>query len=176
MKTHPLPVVESLEPRLAPAGVIAAIVAGGVLKLTGDAVDNGLTVTEISPDTLRLTGTGGTLISLSGAAGVATIDIANVDKGILADLKQGNDTLTISAAAFSGDVNVQLGIDDNTLTLADLALGGNLIVNGLNGTDTVSLSGTTLMVNGLTTINLGDGNNTTNLSPTGVVVFGTGLT
>ncbi|MDZ4288310.1 MAG: hypothetical protein U0984_10140 [Prosthecobacter sp.] len=167
--------MELLEKRLAPAGIVTAILSGGVLKVTGDGLDNAVSLQEIAPSIFRLIGTEDTLIRLNGAAGVASVDVENVIKGLTIDLKEGSDSLVLKDIFFDGNVTAQLGGGDNMVTLLNLDLGGNLVINALKGNDTIGAYDTTLKVAGQTTLNLGEGYNFLGISTSTPVMFGKGF-
>jgi|GEM_PF-1870811 len=172
MKTFS-PVLESLEPRLAPAGVAVSFV-GGALKITGtDEIDN----IKIAPSAsgFTITGLGDTLIAFNGSATeVASVEITEaITKGVVVDLKGGSDIFEWDTTSIAGgNMTLALGAGDNTVTLKSLSLPGSLTVTALEGSDLVSTSGF-LEVGGKTVFNLGNGGNSIALVDT--VIFKSSL-
>lgn len=169
--TVPPLVIELLEPKVAPAGTVIASIAGGVLTLTGDTLNNLITVTETLPDHFTIVGTAGTLIKLGAAAPVANVEFDGQVDAIKVDLKDGNDEVTLTTVSVTKDVTISQGLGNNVATLADLNLGGNLLVLGGSGADTVAFNGT-LLVGGNAALTLGDGANSVTESASQLTVLG----
>lgn len=136
-----LNLVESLEEKIVPAGVVTVTYAAtGALTVAGDGADNAITITG-TPGQLTLTdGLGsGTLFSVNGAAAVAA-PVINLTNGLTTgtiNLAGGSDTLEINNVTFSSN-----------LTATDSVAGGN---------ENVSVA--SLTAAGVI-IDMGDGNNT----------------
>jgi hypothetical protein len=133
--------LQPLEGRVVPAGSITASVSAlGVLTVTGDDSANGVTL-KVTPAGVTLTSDGTT--SINGLTNPVTLPAI---KSIKADLKGGDDTLSIdstSGFAVTGLVGITLGDGDNTLNLTTtgkIELGA-LIVKGGDGADTVTVQG-----------------------------------
>jgi hypothetical protein len=131
--------VQPLEGRLVPNGTIVATLSpAGLLTLIGDDDANGVSIKVGA--SVTLTQLGGTTINATGVpAGIAV-------KSIKADLKGGDDTLTIDGATdfnVSGPAAITLGDGNNTLTLVTtgkITL-GSLAITGGDGSDTVTVNG-----------------------------------
>lgn len=143
--------LETLEPRLAPAGLVTLTTSGGVLTITGDDLPNGIRITHLPltnewqiSDNLV-----GTTYKLNGVdmAGPFTIAAQN---GIKADLKGGNDLVEIrpgaagSSMILTGGLNIKMGAGDDFLHLGNDALhnmtvGGAVTLDGGTGNDTMTL-------------------------------------
>jgi len=171
MNTSFCPALESLEPRLAPAGVITLSTAGGVLTATGDIADNQMEISSSGPGTWEIqdhTG-GGTLFSLNGAPAAAQVTLF-ATQSIKATLNGGNDVIKFENIQVNGSVTV-LGNDGD-----DSVLFNNILVNGLttvdtgNGIDTITSGG---VFNNLVTFKTGKGFDTVSL---GDSFLGRGLT
>ncbi|HEX5104684.1 MAG TPA: hypothetical protein VFV87_12775 [Pirellulaceae bacterium] len=144
---------EPLEERRVLAGnVLAALDFAGNLSLTGDGLDNDVTITFTADNTVDITGNAGTTI-VGPATGVS------VTGSIRASLLGGNDDLTVVGGNFDllgGGINYLGGTGDNDLTVSDLSLASNLLVqNSPNGVPPASPSETIV----------------SNLTATGVSVF-----
>src|SRR5262245_33887956 len=168
--------LQPLEGRLVPAGnLLASVSATGLLTLTGDADANDVTLT-VTPTNVTLTGNGGTTVN-----GVAAPVILGTTKSIKADLKGGNDTLSIDGTAsfsLTGSASITLGDGDNILNLVttgkiDI---GSLTVKAGDGSDIVTVQGGTGLgsqVKGAASFNFANGGSTANFTD---VRFGAGLT
>lgn len=161
-KSSSSPVLEALESRLAPAGIVMLDVSGGVLTVTGDGDANNIQITETGPGTWNVSdgGGSGTLFSLNGGAALTSVDFAAANK-INATLGSGDDTLSLAGTGVSGAVKVDGGDGADTFNTTDVNIGGNLVVNLGAGNDTVNVSND-LTVGGALKVDLGDGDNNFN--------------
>lgn len=172
--------LESLESRTLLAGnVLAALNAGtGILTLTGDAKGNGIAITtgpasESDPTwTLFITGTDTTGIATRvnpkstkvNIADSISFPAANV-KGIVVDMKDGRNEVTINAMAnleggslpLSKDLTLKSGKDVDYFQVQGLAVGGKLTVSAGAGADQLLLG--PFAVTGAATIDAGAGGN-----------------
>jgi len=164
-------VMERLEDRENPNGTVtASLSAGGVLSITGDALDNDIRL-QMTATGAIITGLNGTQIKVNGnvgASGTITGDIKHIHARLLA----GNDTVAIDAAlpfALSGNATFDLGAGNNRLDLATAAalnIGGNLAVRAAAGADTINVSGGLAAgstVTGNASILLGTGGSSVNI-------------
>lgn len=151
MHTYPnsaAAVIESLEPRLAPAGTVVLTTAGGVLTITGDSLSNGITITDVP---------GMGVWTISDPLGSTTFVVNNVFRTGPFDIVAQN-----SIKASLGDGNDQLDLIPSSAP-SGTVLSGALSISMGKGNDTVHLgdsSGQQLIVNGPTTIDLGEGMDT----------------
>jgi hypothetical protein len=131
--------VEPLEGRVVPAGtVLASLSPLGVLTITGDDNDNGVTLKVTGTD-IAITPDGTTTLT-------STVPATGVVKSINVNLKGGADTLAIDGTApfqVPGPVTIALGDGDNTLDLVTTGQikVGALTVKGGDGMDTATVSG-----------------------------------
>ena len=95
---------ESLETRDLLAGNVAAEVIEGNLFLTGDDLDNGLTIDQTETGDLRITGEDSTTINEQDDPAV----MSGVGS-VIAQLGDGNDNISVRDAEIAGDFIVQLG-------------------------------------------------------------------
>jgi len=158
MKTTPLPcsVLESLEPRLAPAGTVILTTAGGVLTITGDA-----SINEIHIEDLPTTGMwkihddgSGTNFILNGLA-VGTSEDILAQTTIKATLGDGDDILTILPSGAP----------------SSMLITGGLTINAGKGNDIITVGDTSTsqrMMLGAVTVDLGEGNDTFNTTMSAV--------
>jgi hypothetical protein len=138
--------VEALEARENPSGnVDASLSAGGVLKLTGDALDNDIQI-QLTAAGAVITGQNGTTITANGSVGGAATLTGSV-RSVIASMKDGNDRVAIDSAlgfALDGNATFHLGDGNNTLVLDTagvLDIDGHLKVRAGDGLDDVSIQG-----------------------------------
>ena len=168
------PVVEVLEDRCTPSGVVTGSFAHGVWTLTGDSGDNDITVNSSGPPaSFTVTGNNGTTVTgLTTPTGV---------KAIVYDLGAGNDTVGMNTNTTPIRLNALtfLGGDgDNTFFATYLTVNTNLRVTNGTGFDDTEL--TDFKVKGSVFINDGDGGSSTafftDLSSVGFNSIGGNLT
>lgn len=161
--------VERLEDRSLMAGNVTAAVSAGVLVITGDASDNGVTV-DFNPATsaYQVTGTtqGGSATTINGvdASLPANAQIfTGVTKGIKILLNAGNDNLVFGAATSTvfnviGKVSIDAGLGNDTVAIGrngNAAGGAAPLENEVNiskalevklggGGDTLDITNTTI--------------------------------
>ena len=195
MKSTPVSsVLEALELRLAPAGIVSLSTAGGVLTITGDSAgsDNAVRILEISPGLWRISDplASGTTFSLNGAAAAATVDITaasgiktqlgagndalqmlglNVAGPVTIAEKSGADVLTIDTCTINGSVKIDTGSGDDILTLNNNHFNSPLNVKTGTGNDFFNFAGNiTRDVN----VDLGSGSNNFTANATELTIFG----
>ncbi len=165
--------VEKLEDRSLMAGNVTAAVQAGVLVITGDASDNGVTVDYVqATNTYRVIGvtpSGGTATTINGLDTSVPANIptfTGVTKGININLNAGNDTLSFGSDTSStfvvvGDLNIDAGVGNDTVTIGrngNNAGGAAPIENEVNvsknlnvvmgvGNDTLTITNTTVAKN-----------------------------
>ncbi|MBB5037269.1 beta strand repeat-containing protein [Prosthecobacter dejongeii] len=154
-------VLEQLEPRLAPAGVIAVSVnAGGTLVLgtvPGLDGDERVTIEGLSDGTYRLTPDAGVQLRIGGLNFNTPQIISGVTAGLTANLGAGDDAVTLNNAFFAKAVSINLGNGTNGFTMTDSNIGGAFSYTGGEGGDGVIFSGNFATVGGIATIKLGGG-------------------
>lgn len=135
-------VLECLEPRLAPAGVVVLTLSNGVLTMTGDTADNDFQITD---------------------AGGGMWSVAGLDAGSTTQFRlNGGALLSTVTLAAPTTVKATLGAGNDAMNLTGLHLAGALTINGNDGNDALLLSGTT--VNGAVLIDTGAGNDDVDLT------------
>lgn len=84
---------------------------------------------------------------------------STIGKGLVYTGAAGSDTLSVFGfhITIGGNIQANMGAGENTTYLAGAVVGGNVLVTGLEGIDTVSTDN--LIVTGNLTANLGDGAN-----------------
>jgi hypothetical protein len=137
--------IEPLEPRLAPAGIITLSVAGGVLTITGDGADNGIRITNdpLNGEWDITDPLAGTSYVLNGVVQAAPFSIP-AQLGIKASLGDGNDDIrlitTEKAFILSKGIKITSGagndnIDIGTSGTQNFIIGGAFQVNMGDGDD-----------------------------------------
>ncbi|GAA5150255.1 hypothetical protein GCM10023213_48920 [Prosthecobacter algae] len=172
-------VLELLEPRLAPAGVIAVSVnAGGTLVLgtvPGLDGDEKVTLERVADGTYRMTPEAGVQLRIGGLNFTTPQIITGVTAGLTANLGAGDDAVTLNNAFFTKAVSINLGGGNNAFTMTDSNIGGPLTLLGGDGVDLVTFSGAFATVGGAATIKLGGGADGL-LGNADRQIFGLGLT
>ena len=174
MKTRKEPhtsAIETLETRIAPAGMVTLTQIGGTLKIVGDADPNGITISQTMPGEYVITGEGGTFVALGDGLGSPSKTVAGVTGDVVIDLKEDDDTIRLSGVLLPKSLIVNFGAGDtgansNTLILENSAIGKDLTVNGYASGDDIQFGGFVSAVNGNATFKLGDGFNDLNFAAT----------
>lgn len=137
-------VMEALEPRLAPAGIVTLTTAGGVLTITGDTLNNGISITDVPASgtwSIADPTASGTTFALNGAAAVANLSIP-AQNAIKATMGDGNDRVDVLPSAaptgmiLTGALNLNGGKGNDTFNL------------GNNGTYSLQVQGATVLDGG----------------------------
>ncbi|MES2735984.1 MAG: hypothetical protein V4672_06675 [Verrucomicrobiota bacterium] len=163
MKTfNPSSVLETLESRLAPAGLVTLnLTAAGALTITGDADHNDFVITE-SGDQWTITALAGgatdTQFRLNGGAASTSLTF-DAPLSVKAILGAGNDEMILDGISLPGALNVNTGDGDDILDLTSTALGGTATVVMGTGGDYFTAGGDLFFGRGLS-VNLGNGSNT----------------
>lgn len=128
-------------PTAARADAVTAQIAGGTLKIKGDADANTLVLDQaaLGANQIRVTPTGTTI---NGAAGAAVLD--GFTGGIQIDLGGGDDTFTLDAVTSPGTVKLALGPGDDTVTLTDVTVNEALAVDLGGGNNALSVCSITV--------------------------------
>ncbi|GEP44260.1 beta strand repeat-containing protein [Brevifollis gellanilyticus] len=162
MKNSPQPssVLETLESRLAPAGVVAlSLTASGALTITGDALSNDFQITESGNDwTIASQAGGDTLFRLNGGAVVSSITF-DAPLSVSANLGAGNDKALFSATLVPGNLLLDAGAGDDTVDLTDVSIGGTTTVRMGIGHDYFTAGGDLFFAKAVS-VDLGTGQNT----------------
>lgn len=137
--------LESLEPRLAPAGLLTLTAAGGVLTISGDATDNGIQIVDV-PTTGRwqINNYGGLTTTFRyNGIDIASGDTIPAQSSIKATLGDGDDQIEILPSG----------------TPSSMMLPGGITINAGKGDDQVYLGSNTSqeLVVGAVSVDLGEG-------------------
>ena len=165
--------IESLEARIAPAGVVEVLVQNGTLILktitTGDGDEN-LTITSTGPGAFTIDPDAATTLRVNGtnlAIGDAT-NVTGIFGSIGIALGTGNDTVDFTGNV-GGKFVANLGDGNNTLTLHEGSIAGDVLIGAGGGNDIVQslpVDGGALFIGGKFSAALGEGNNTLALGTT----------
>ncbi len=142
MKTpcYPASVLEPLESRLAPAGIVNITVSGGVLTLTGDGENNNIDVVDNGYGAWTISGLG-TQFTLNGAGAPFSSTTIAVQNSIKATLGAGNDTLILNGLEMKGTVSVIGNDGKDGLTLSQCTTLGSVTFDGGNSNDELVITG-----------------------------------
>jgi hypothetical protein len=152
-------VLESLESRLAPAGIVLLSMTSGVLTVNGDALSNDLQITESGNNWTIAPQTGGTTqFSMNGGPLLPSITFA-APLSLKANLGAGHDNLLISQAIIPGTLTVDGGEGHDTLDLTGTTISNTATVRLGNGHDYFTAGGNLFFGKGLS-VDLGTGQNT----------------
>lgn len=164
-------VFESLEPRLAPAGIVMLSMSAGVLTVTGDALANDLQITESGSDwTIAAQAGGTTQFKLNGGPLLPSITFA-APLSLKASLGAGNDDLLITQAIIPGTLTVDGGDGNDSLDLTGTTIGGTATVRLGAGHDYFTAGGDLFFGKGFT-VDLGLGQNTFDVNATSLISNG----
>ena len=154
------PVLETLESRLAPAGVVAlSLSASGALSIAGDSLANDLQITESGNQwTISAQAGGDTLFKMNGGPLLPSITFA-APLSLSASLGGGHDELLISAALLPGNLSIDGGEGNDAVDLTSTSIGGTASVRLGNGHDYFTAGGDLFFAKGLS-VDLGTGQNT----------------
>ncbi len=145
---------EQVESRVCPA-VLVDLGSNGDLAVSGDTAGV-VAITALDSDSYQVT---------EGGVVVATVD--GVSRGIRVDFGASSDVVTIDLAGqtVNGNVQIDLGDGDNSLTLTDGTIRGHLVIQGGAGIDTIGVQND-ISVRKNTQVDLGAGNNVATVSGT----------
>lgn len=150
------PVVESLEPRLAPAGVVMLSLANGVLTVGGDTSDNDLQITDSGGGTWTIGPTvgGTTQFRLNGGPALPAVTFA-APLSVRATLGAGNDTMDLLSVDVTGAFTAYGNDGDDSFLLSGVAVGGAVLMDSGAGADEIDF--TTSDFAGTVTVRMGTG-------------------
>ena len=167
-------VLETLESRLAPAGLVTLnLTAAGALTVTGDVDHNDFVITESGDQWTISTLTDGataTRFSLNGGAEATTLTF-DAPLSVKAVLGAGDDEMILDGVLLPGALNVNTGDGDDILDLTSTTLGGTVTVLMGNGGDYFTAGGDLFFGKGLS-VNLGNGANTFEVNATALTSNG----
>jgi hypothetical protein len=147
--------VESLETRTVLAGNVTAVLQKGSLVVTGDAADNGITITQLENGNFQVVGDGTTTVNGQSLGTPAVVSGAT--KNVKVDMKAGNDTVALTGLDVRQNLLVDGGSGNDSITLIDVDVRFNTVLRGGSGADSITAAGvdagSTLLVNGGNDVN-----------------------
>ncbi|MES2737735.1 MAG: hypothetical protein V4672_15540 [Verrucomicrobiota bacterium] len=190
MKMHPAasPVVlESLETRLAPAGIVSLTISGGILTITGDADPNGITITEdpIGNDWDISDALTGTTFVLNGVEQTGPFSI-QAQQGIKVSLGDGDDSFQFlasenpNATVLTKGLSVLMGAGNDTFVFGStfnhhFSIAGNTTVDMGAGNDILAMTSSAYFI-GPVKMLMGVGDDTVIIGVSGEHIYEKGLT
>ncbi len=170
--------IELLESRIAPAGVVKITVSKGALSLTvaaGDLGQQQIDITNPSSGAFTITPDAGTQVQLGSAAPMAAGVAITVD-GIFRDIKValggGNDTIHFDSGVAPKNLTLDGGDGDDSIRVKSSTIAGNLTILGGAGVDSLTVDGDRVLVLGAASLVGGEGDNTFNFTATTFAVGG----
>jgi len=159
-------VLESLESRLAPAGIVTlSLTTAGALTITGDALANDLQITESGSQWTIATQAGGdTLFKLNGGPALSSITFA-APLSVKATMGAGSDDLLISEAIIPGTLTIDMGDGHDIVDLTNTSIGGITSIRLGSGHDYFTAGGDLFFAKGFS-VDLGTGQNTFDVNAT----------
>ncbi|HYF37156.1 MAG TPA: hypothetical protein VD994_17785, partial [Prosthecobacter sp.] len=166
------PAIEGLEPRLAPAGLVALNLSSGVLTITGDALANDLQITDAGGGNWAVSSTAGgtTQFSLNGGP-ASPLAVFAAPKTIRATLGIGDDRIDLLGLQMTGTLTINGNDGHDSVLLSGVGVTGAVLIDTGNGDDTIDFTSTQLAYT--TTVRMGAGDDY--LTAGGNLVFGRGL-
>ncbi|HEX8309848.1 MAG TPA: hypothetical protein VF614_00930, partial [Chthoniobacteraceae bacterium] len=149
-KKSTIHLIEALEDRIAPAGLVTAAYSPdtGELTLTGDVDANRVEVFQTGPETYRILGTAATGIN---AVGNDFLDIGKLTKLTISG-GEGNDEFTLVNLRALTSLDYNGGAGGDTLDATNLGVKGHVLIHGDAGNDAVNFEGLSTSISGNLTI------------------------
>jgi hypothetical protein len=168
----PFPVLESLESRLAPAGIVALTVTNGVLTITGDVQSNEMQIIDAGGGMWTISGTvddvantgSATMFTLNGGAASASVLLATPTT-VRANFGTGDDVMQMTDIDVAGSLTVDMGIGNDEVDLTSTSLLSTVTVKMGAGADYFTAGGD-LVFGKSVSVDLGTGANTFDLNAT----------
>jgi hypothetical protein len=138
-------VFESLENRRLLAGDVTARIVKGDLVITGDKLDNGITIVGgATAGTVVVTGinAGGSATNVNGTTNGA-VTLTGFTGDLKIKMKAGNDVVTISDLEIAGKAKIKLGKGNDTLSLESVEVAEKAKIKGRRGDDEVTIEDST---------------------------------
>ena len=151
--------IEVLESRIAPAGIVTASLAGGNLTLTGDGADNQIHIEPIGGGDFMIQGLNGTTF-VNEQGPTPFFFITNLPiLGLKVDLGGGNDSFDATGLRAVGASKLSGGDGNDTFTLNNFTDLGAVTIDGGMGDDAVTFGGSYTVLRSKVTFTDAGGNN-----------------
>lgn len=162
----PLSVLEVLEARFAPAGLVTLnLTAAGALTITGDALDNDFIITESGDQWAISSLPGGTTEFRLNGGPVQSALVFDAPQSVRAMLGGGNDEMVLDGVLIPKTLNVNMGDGNDILDLSSTTVfGATRVVMG-NGNDFFTAGGDLYFGKGMN-VTMGRGANTFEVNAT----------
>jgi hypothetical protein len=153
--------IESLEGRIAPAGLITVTFENGALVVTGGNDSHDFAIRVLDAETIRISSQDGSTFALDGAPATdsLTLLLTKPLKSLSVTLGSAADQLSVAGLNVTGDIAIDLGDGLNALTLDSITAKGGVEINGGAGGDDIEIEGALTLVKKDLIIDLGDGEN-----------------
>jgi hypothetical protein len=165
--------LEALEARLAPAGLVALSISGGVLTITGDTLANDMQIADAGGGNWAISATPGgtTMFSLNGGA-ASPAAVISAQNSIRASMGAGDDQLDLLGLQLSGGLTLNGNDGHDSFLLSALTVGGAVSLDTGNGNDSVDFTSSQFF----NTVSVRMGAGQDYLTAGGNLSFGRGLT
>jgi hypothetical protein len=134
---------EALERRVLLAGSVLASVSNGNLSIYGDVAANAIVLDQsgLNADQVRITAAGGTTINDQADP----VIVSGITRGVGIELRGGDDTVTLNNLSLPGNVWINDDAGANTLTVDNVQLAKTLNVKNISSLGaTITIANTTL--------------------------------
>ena len=170
--SSPVSLLESLEQRLAPAGLVSLhLSSGGELTISGDEAANDLQITQTGGTwNISAQAGGDTLFSLNGGAAQSAVALA-APTSVQARLGDGHDDLLLDGVSLSGKLRIDGGDGNDTVDFTGTSLSGSVEVRLGDGADYFTAGGALFFGRSLK-VDLGAGANTFEINASSLDVLG----
>ena len=145
MKNAPFNMIEVLESRIAPAGLVTAtyVSATGELTISGDIASNDVSVFQTGPNTYRVFG---------NATDINTVGNTSFDLGKLSKLTincgDGDDEFDLFNLRALTELSFSGGAGDDVLEATNLSVRGTMEIKGNAGEDSARFDGVSTIITG----------------------------
>ncbi len=157
----PFSSIETLESRIAPAGLIDVITNNGsaVIKVSGGNLDaQNITIAGSTNGTVFLIANDGETFRLNGVQDDGFLEVPGVVGNLSVDLGVGNDTLGVTGLFIGGTLGIKMGAGNNVVTVTSSAVGALAYTGGI-GSDAFTANGTSLNIAKTASLKPGGGSN-----------------
>lgn len=140
--------------------VTAVVDPNGTLVITGDGLDNGITITQTATGTYQVAGD--TTTTVNNQTLLTPAVLPGVTRSFKIEMLDGNDSVTIQNLTVPRNLKLEGGDDNDTLLVSNVTVHGNVIIEGNDGTDTITI--TQVQADRSVSVSGGDGTDTLNVN------------